>query len=326
MGVDLGGPAIEVAIGLAFVFFLLSTIVSAITEGIAWGTKQRAKQLEKGIFGLLGENDVAEKILKHALVQSDARKPRKRWWKRKATKQKPSYVSARNFSLALIDELAKRGEKSEDPLENVRNGLKAVKDGAGADDRDDDGLKALEQQLAALLSDPAVKKLGDFRAAAEKWFDDAMDRVSGWYKRWSQWITCGLAVVVAVGLNASAINIAERLADDPTVRAAVVSRAEAATSEEKGDAKAAGLKAEDAAKQLDTLELPFGWADGLDSIDATAVVGWLLTALALSLGAPFWFDALGKLARLRTTGKKPKPEPEPEQLVVVSGAAPGAAE
>jgi hypothetical protein len=337
MGVDFGGPAIEVAIGLAFVFFLLSTIVSAITEGFAWATKQRAKQLENGFFGLLGENDFAKKILKHALVQSDARKPRKRPWKRQAKKQKPSYVSARNFSLALIDELAKRGEESKDPLENVRNGLKELKKDAGANgvegggegDRDDDGLKALGQQLGVLLGDPAVSKLEHFRTAAEKWFDDAMDRVSGWYKRWSQWITCVLAVIVAVGLNASAIDIAERLANDPTVRAAVVSRAEASASEEKGDAKAAGLKAEDAAKQLDALELPFGWPDGfMSGVDATGIVGWLITAIALSLGAPFWFDALSKLARLRTTGKKPKPEPEPEPepLVVVNRAAPSAPE
>ena len=87
MGVDLGGPAVEVAIGLAFVFFLLSTIVSAITEGIAWATKQRSEQLEQGLLGLLGENNFAKDILEHALVQSDARKPQKKWWKRKARKK-----------------------------------------------------------------------------------------------------------------------------------------------------------------------------------------------------------------------------------------------
>jgi hypothetical protein len=38
------------------------------------------------------------------------------------------------------------------------------------------------------------------------------------------------------------------------------------------------------------------------------VAGWLLTALACTLGAPFWFDALGKLVRLRGAGGKP-PEP-----------------
>lgn len=316
MSVDLGGPTIEVAIGLAFVFFLLSTIVSALTEGIAWWTKQRAKQLEHGIFGLLGENRFAREIFKHALVQSDARHPqKKRLGLRKAKKEKPSYVSARNFSLALIDVLAKHGERSDDPLQNVKNGLGEVEqdaaraESADGNDEDDEGLQALGQQLGALLGGPAITELEHFRAEAEGWFDDAMDRVSGWYKRWAQWITCVLAVAVAVLLNVNAIGIAEQLANDPTVRSAVVSRAEAVAGEEQGDSKAAGLKAEKATDQLDALGLSMGWPDGFFSgVNGGTVIGWLITAIAISLGAPFWFDALGKLARLRTAGKKPEAE------------------
>jgi len=29
------------------------------------------------------------------------------------------------------------------------------------------------------------------------------------------------------------------------------------------------------------------------------ILGWLITALAISLGAPFWFDLLNKLMTLR---------------------------
>ena len=35
-----------------------------------------------------------------------------------------------------------------------------------------------------------------------------------------------------------------------------------------------------------------------------AVVGWIITALAIYMGAPFWFDILGKLVNVRSTGKK----------------------
>lgn len=310
MGLSLGGPAVEIAIGLAFIFFLLSTIVSAITEGIAWLTKQRAKQLEQGLRGLLGNNGFTDDLLGHALIQSDARTPKKReWGVRKASKQKPSYVSARNFSLALIDLLSERGKHSNNPLKNVKNGAKAlVGINAPAGTKD---VQALEVQLSALLGDPAVTELKHFRKAAEEWFNDGMDRVAGWYKRWAQKITCVLAVVVAVGLNANAIDIGEQLANDPTVRAAVVTRAEAAAGEESGDAKAAGEKAEDAVKGLDALEVPLLWPDGfMHGFNLAAALGLLITAIAISLGAPFWFDALGKLAHLRTTGKKPDPQTE----------------
>ena len=37
------------------------------------------------------------------------------------------------------------------------------------------------------------------------------------------------------------------------------------------------------------------------------ILGWLITALAVSLGAPFWFDLLNRLVKLRGTGTKPKP-------------------
>ncbi len=35
------------------------------------------------------------------------------------------------------------------------------------------------------------------------------------------------------------------------------------------------------------------------------LLGWLLTGLAISMGAPFWFDLLGKLIKVRNTGSKP---------------------
>jgi hypothetical protein len=39
------------------------------------------------------------------------------------------------------------------------------------------------------------------------------------------------------------------------------------------------------------------------------VFGWIITALSISLGAPFWFDLLNKLVKLRGTGSKITTEP-----------------
>ena len=35
-------------------------------------------------------------------------------------------------------------------------------------------------------------------------------------------------------------------------------------------------------------------------------MGWLMTAFAVTLGAPFWFDLLGKIVALRAAGNPPK--------------------
>src|SRR5262245_45508109 len=100
MSFELGGSTLEVAIGLAFAFFLLSVIASALTEALAWATKQRSKQLEKGLVGLLG-TEFSARILAHPLTKNDLGST--------DAGARPSYLSSRNFSLALIDELKKEG-------------------------------------------------------------------------------------------------------------------------------------------------------------------------------------------------------------------------
>jgi len=66
---------------------------------------------------------------------------------------------------------------------------------------------------------------------------------------------------------------------------------------------------------LASLSLPIFWTEEKNrpsSLDEwlIAIGGWLITIAALSLGAPFWFDALNKLSNLRMAGKKPAEAPE----------------
>ena len=117
---------------------------------------------------------------------------------------KPAYISARNFSLAFLDVFA--------PPEGQGNVLERVK--AKAEQLAHSPLK---RELGTLI-DAAEDDVGKFRESIEHWFDDTMDRVSGWYRRWAQWWTIVLAIVVAIGLNVDAIRVANRLADDATVR------------------------------------------------------------------------------------------------------------
>ncbi|MGB7686479.1 MAG: hypothetical protein WBL45_11945 [Solirubrobacterales bacterium] len=290
---DLNGPALEVAIGLAFAFFLLSIVASAITEGISWATNQRAKTLEKGLKGMFGDDDVAADVLAHPLAKTDMSSA--------VPDRKPAYLSSRNFGLALVDTLKERGGgNSEDSLAKLSAGVNAVRDEASP----------LGKQLDALVDEAGDGDLADFRKASERWFDDGMDRVSGLYKRWAQKVAIVAALIVAIALNASAVRIAERLAADPTVRSAVVTGAEGAVTRSKTSPKATGEAAQNAVKELETLKVPILWGaanNPLESVNAflAALAGWLITAIAISLGAPFWFDALGKLAHLKTSGRKP---------------------
>jgi hypothetical protein len=55
---------------------------------------------------------------------------------------------------------------------------------------------------------------GDFERAKkniEEWYDSGMDRVSGWYKRATQWTILVIGLAIAVGLNINAITIVDYL-------------------------------------------------------------------------------------------------------------------
>lgn len=38
---------------------------------------------------------------------------------------------------------------------------------------------------------------------------------------------------------------------------------------------------------------------------AGILLGWLVTGVAIAMGAPFWFDLMSKLMNVRNTGTKP---------------------
>jgi hypothetical protein len=52
----------------------------------------------------------------------------------------------------------------------------------------------------------------------------------------------------------------------------------------------------------------------------TMWIGWLLTAFAITLGAPFWFDLLNKLVALRSSAK---PKQEDIGLTELNSKSPG---
>jgi hypothetical protein len=187
------------------------------------------------------------------------------------------------------------GTPRADPLEDVRKGIEALPNGD------------LKRSLLAMLTN-ARGDVARFRDSVESWFDNTMARVSGWYKRRSQWVLLVIALVVTLALNADSLQIGKTLWRDDVLRAAVTQQATVQQEQTKGQA--------DPVKSIESvkaLNLPVGWSFAQDDPRRpNGVAGWtgkvlglLLTTLALSLGAPFWFDFLGKVSRLRGTGNKP---------------------
>jgi hypothetical protein len=302
---DVGSQALEVVLGLMFVFLVFSLVCSALQELVATLLSWRAKGLEEGLRSMLqgaeapdSEDSLFTDFVKHPRIK--AMLARKRVFGR--NQSVPSYLSARTFSLVLLDTLAPPapGKASRDLVAELRGRL-ATLEGTVYD--------GLAKQLTGML-DNVGDNLATLRKEVEDWFDDTMNRVSGWYRRKTQLFLVIFGMLVAVVGNVDAVHIADRLWNDPVARAAVVAQVEAT---------AAGTDTEELEEQVRTvdgireLQLPVGWTTSAEadenprafpeSIDATKVIGILLSGIALSFGAPFWFDALSKLARLRPTGK-----------------------
>ena len=144
-----------------------------------------------------------------------------------------------------------------------------------------------------------------------------MDRVAGWYKRRTQGITLTLGLLIAIAINADTLFIARALSNDASLRKGLVAAAEARANKPLStDPSASGKDIEQYLTNLKLLGLPIGWQDRPDALPDPPWVpawakpamvqhwlGWALTALAVSLGAPFWFDMLNKFIVIRSTVK-----------------------
>lgn len=277
---------LEVILGVSFLFAVLSLVASGAQEMISAAAKLRARTLEKGIANLLDDRSEAHALYLHPLIQSLYRGSRR-----------PSYVPREKFALALLD------SKVRPAVGAVGAQIKAV---PGAIAQLPPG--QVRDTLDLLWRD-ARDDVDTFRRNVEGWFDDSMERVSGWYRRLTQVILFCLGVVLAIGLNVNTITVAQRLWTDAPLRAAVAARAKQAEpppAQGSPDFTKAVDQVQTGLKTVEGLSLPIGWTDGArPSTWYGALAGWLFTAVAISMGAPFWFDLLGRVARLRSTGVRP---------------------
>lgn len=329
-----GSAILDVAIGLIFVFLVISLIITAASELIASWLKWRAKNLEEGIRNLLRARtsksdppakpaspvvDIAEKLYGHPLVDVLS-KPG----------GKPSYIPSRTFALTLLDVLADLNEKAPKASEDLKGFIDSIPN--------EDLKKSLR-----VLSEEAEHNLERLKVHIEIWFNNSMDRVSGWYKRKTQLVHVILGIVFAFSLNVDTLLIGRTLASDSALRASLVAQAQELAKEKPEGTDDPKKDIQERIKQLGGLGLPIGWTDqpvegqlrqwpgwipgkikmpdGKDSttdqwaemwknIFRSNCIGWLLTAFAGSLGAPFWFDLLNRFINLRSVGKAPEEKPK----------------
>ena len=249
----------------------------------------------------------------------------------------PSNIPSRTFALTLFDTILAAGSpigttgaardqtdergRSRALQRNAKETFLALEARVSEFDAPDNVKKALKTILtsAKAETDQWDQALANARTSVERWFDDSMERVAGWYRRKAQLIVLALALAVCLAMNVDTFVIANTLSRDATLRDSIVAAAEARAAAG-GDSELSELTSE-----LEGLAVPVGW--NLDGEDADprdspgSLLGWvvklfglLFTAFAVALGAPFWFDLLNRFVNLRGGGGRPartSEEPSP---------------
>ena len=375
-----GSAIIDIAIGVVFVFLLVSVIASTVNEIILSFLNMRGKELLTGLQTLLDDTDASglvNKLYNHGQIFGlfqgafDPKKPG----------NLPSYIPAQNFVMAFLDvvpaaaQLSTSGEKKAmaaatasaalppAPAPVVTNvpqapasagsapqtsnqtpeGAPPAQPSGPATNSSGDAALFATLWVAAqkLAEDPKTDKVGKpliamleaagndaakLKKSIEDWYNSAMDRVSGWYKYRTQKILFVIGLVLAVAMNIDAIHILKQLSQDSTLRQSIVAAAGSAKQPvASGDTEPLKTQIQDAKTEVmdvSNLGIPIGW-NHIPNVFKTGAwhwhylnifLGWLVTALAVSLGAPFWFDMLNKIMVVRSTVKpREKSREEPSK-------------
>jgi hypothetical protein len=288
---------LEVSVGLIFIYLVVSTVCSGIKELIARALNMRATTLENAIRNLLADpqGSITSKLLQNHLIAGTV-----------DAGAKPAYISSRNFALSLFDLIAPAKAGQPRTVQDLKNGIGNLPD------------SRVSQALLGLL-DSAQQDVDLARLRVENWYDDAMERVSGAYKRRAQvWIAV-LGLGLCVGLNVDSLMIIRELWNDEALRTAVAAEAQK---------QAETPQAMDKCKDKDLLNCvtasirsanmpPIGWAgDGVRALPESSgwlwkALGILISSVAVAMGAPFWFDLLNKVVNLRLTGTPPPDSRQP---------------
>lgn len=187
------------------------------------------------------------------------------------------------------------------------------------------------------------------RKNIEEWFNNAMNRLTGWYKRRSLITTMVIGILLAVIVNVDSINLVSRLWREPDLRIAILGNIENILTQNNATTLDVG-QLSSIQQQFSQITLPVGWLGApvapandqastlpltctlypqqeneiygiliasqcypiINSPQATDLVGWLIklagiiiSGIAASPGASFWFDMLKKIINVRLSGINP---------------------
>ncbi len=334
--------ALDIFIGLVLIYFLYALLVSIIAEMISTWIGLRARLLRQGIDNILNDKTpgvnnkkdftnwikdifvVEPKEFKYTLAGRFYKEPTIKYLAKAGENEvysirntKPAYISKENFTLTILNMLSRRTQGIHE-WDKIKFAIKH-------------NAMALEPETFKMFQDWVDRsndQYGNFITNVERTYEEMMDRVNGWYKRKIGLFIFWIGFAICVIMNVDTFEIVKILANSPEKRKEMVELAKYTiesreqylkdTSTQKNKEKYDLLKAElDSTRKIiekSKTILASGWGK-LDNSEifkqslpwnGAKFWGFVITALALSLGSQFWYDLLKKLVSLRGAGVKPE--------------------
>lgn len=295
---------VDVAIGLTLIYLGAGLLVTLINEYIAQALNLRGRNLCSSLQTLIDNDDI-----RATLKQSPAIS---RFFDSQPGKA-PSYVDPSILAQLLVGGLA-AGANVGDATKQVASTLEKLPD------------SSLKIQLQALVS-TAGSSAETLTNAVADWANRSLTVLGEGYKQQLQKISFAIGLAVAISFNLDTVILTRHLYNDHEARDATVALGIQIVDKTAPGALEKCLKLDKAAREKDAAcvplsgllevvqgrsqnlgQLPIGWpANETGACNwGLRILGWLLTALALSLGAPFWFDLLNKLVNFRYGMRKPE--------------------
>ena len=275
----LDSPMIDVALGLMLFYLVMSLSVTAAQEWVSSLFKLRGKNLKKGISQLVG-NDITEEIYNHSLMRTMG--------------SKPSYLKSKYFSKILIDVIDTEKKALNEEKRDIKQFIEKIPNPK---------LKKVFQSFNM----EANNKLDCLEDQISDWFDAGMERASGWYQKKVQICSFIISTFFVIAVNANTVNIAQALWEDDVLRKKTAATAEQIPQEDLSSSTNNNTSQTDKITEAKN-SFPIGWENENITLSSfwwfKSIIGWLITIAAVSLGAPFWFDLIGKISNVRKSVKE----------------------
>jgi hypothetical protein len=275
---------------------VLSLACAVLYETLAALLSLRARLLREGLFSIFDSKDFAYAFFDNPIIKSLS-----------VGRRTPAYIPPRSFALALLSilgaEALARGTASSSASEPPTS----ANDAAGQ----------LPPNLfftLRVMLEEAEGDAGRLRAGVERWFEGVMDQLSGAYRKRALVSLLCMSFVFAAAVNADSINIVRTLSRSAFQERRVATAATAEYVLSPAPTPPNNPRDPSQTLQPNWIGIPVGWADGTTAETPRGVpndpgdwiqkiLGFLITALLVTLGASLWFDLLNKIAFLRADAK-----------------------